>query len=79
TVSVATGTPSGSYAVVYDICENGATPVNCDRATATIVVANPIDAVDDNFTGSPVTAGDNTASVVGNDTLDGSGVVIVHP
>ncbi|WP_407281961.1 gliding motility-associated C-terminal domain-containing protein [Tenacibaculum maritimum] len=76
TVSVATGTPSGSYAVVYDICENGATPVNCDRATATIVVANPIDAVDDNFTGSPVTAGDNTASVVGNDTLDGSGVVI---
>ncbi|WP_407264415.1 gliding motility-associated C-terminal domain-containing protein [Tenacibaculum maritimum] len=76
TVSVATGTPSGSYAVVYDICENGATPVNCDRATATIVVANPIDAVDDNFTGSPVTAGDNTSSVVGNDTLDGSGVVI---
>ncbi|WP_407322584.1 hypothetical protein R5O11_07830 [Tenacibaculum maritimum] len=76
TVSVATGTPSGSYAVVYEICENGATPANCDRATTTIVVANPIDAVDDDFTGSPVTAGDNTASVVGNDTLDGSGVVI---
>ncbi|MFL0099613.1 hypothetical protein V2751_01905, partial [Tenacibaculum maritimum] len=76
TVSVATGTPSGSYAVVYEICENGATPVNCDRATATIVVSNPIDAVDDDFTGSPVTAGDNTSSVVGNDTLDGSGVVI---
>ncbi|MDB0612202.1 hypothetical protein PL371_10035 [Tenacibaculum maritimum] len=76
TVSVATGTPSGNYTVEYEICENGATPANCDRATATIVVSNPIDAVDDDFTGSPVTAGDNTASVVDNDTLDGSGVVI---
>ncbi|MFL0112242.1 hypothetical protein V2594_05345, partial [Tenacibaculum maritimum] len=27
----------------------------CDRATSTIVVSNPIDAVDDDFTGSPVT------------------------
>jgi hypothetical protein len=30
------------------LCEEGADPVNCTNATATVVVLNPIDAVDDN-------------------------------
>jgi hypothetical protein len=30
------------------LCEAGADPVNCTNATATVVVLNPIDAVDDN-------------------------------
>jgi hypothetical protein len=32
----------------YQLCEAGADPVNCTNATATVVVLNPIDAVDDN-------------------------------
>ncbi|MCF6142571.1 hypothetical protein L1S34_14885, partial [Flavobacterium sp. K77] len=41
-LTLAANTPSGTYTVVYEICEVGATPVNCDQATATVVVNNPI-------------------------------------
>ena len=74
TITVAAGTPSGTYTVTYRICENGANPTNCDTATATVRVANVIDAVNDAPTA--ITAGDSTPSVIINDTLDGSLVVI---
>ena len=78
TITVNPLTPSGTYTVVYEICEVGATPTppgNCDTATATVVVLNPIDAVND--TPAVVTVGDSTPSVVLNDTLDGSGPVVI--
>ncbi|WP_347752960.1 Ig-like domain-containing protein [Flavobacterium sp. T-16] len=63
-LTVAPNTPSGTYTVVYEICEVGATPSNCSRATATVVVANPILANNNTF---PSTGG----NVTGNDTLNG--------
>jgi hypothetical protein len=75
TVDVAPNTAAGSYTIDYMICEI-ALPTNCDTATATITVANGLlDAVDDDFTSSPVegtTGGIVTAgSVLDNDTFDG--------
>jgi hypothetical protein len=52
-VTVAANTPSGTYSITYQLCEaNPSTglnvsPSNCDTATATVVVNNPIDAVND--------------------------------
>ena len=74
TITVNANTPSGTYTVVYEICEVGATPANCDQATATVVVANVIDAVDDGpttiivTTTGPISGG----SVIVNDTLNGN-------
>jgi hypothetical protein len=50
-VTVAANTPSGTY-ITYQLCEaNPSTGLNvasnCDTATATVVVNNPIDAVND--------------------------------
>jgi gliding motility-associated-like protein len=39
TISVASGTPAGTYTVTYQICEN-LNPGNCDQATAIIEVVN---------------------------------------
>ncbi|MGB5699273.1 gliding motility-associated C-terminal domain-containing protein, partial [Muriicola sp.] len=80
TVSVATDTAPGTYTIDYTICEV-ANPTNCDTATVTVVVGagpNMIDAVDDDFTASPVNG--NTGGVVAdsnvldNDTLNGEPV-----
>jgi uncharacterized repeat protein (TIGR01451 family) len=71
TITIAPGTPAGTYQYPYTICEV-LNPANCDTAIATVLVgAAVIDAVDDTF---PSVNGDNggsTASVLGNDTLDG--------
>ncbi|WP_375605251.1 gliding motility-associated C-terminal domain-containing protein [Flavobacterium davisii] len=75
TISVATGTPSGIYTVEYKICENGAIPVNCDTAIATVSVLNPIDAKDDALTANS-SGVSITPAVTLNDTLDGKAVVI---
>jgi len=69
-------TPSGTYTLEYEICEVGANPANCDLTTVDILVENPIDAVVDDFTSSPVAVGESTSSVVANDTLNGDPVVI---
>ncbi len=80
TVSVAADTAPGTYTIDYTICEV-ANPTNCDTATVTVVVGagpNMIDAVDDDFTASPVNG--NTGGVVAdsnvldNDTLNGEPV-----
>ncbi|MDI5889353.1 gliding motility-associated C-terminal domain-containing protein, partial [Flavobacterium yafengii] len=74
TITVNANTPSGTYTVVYEICEVGASPANCDQASVTVVVANAIVAAND--TPAAVTTGDSTPSVVGNDSLDANPVVI---
>jgi gliding motility-associated-like protein len=63
-VTVAPNTPSGTYTIVYEICQTGMTPANCTTATVTVVVNNII--VANNNTFSP-TGGNVTA----NDTVNG--------
>jgi len=78
-LTVPAAAPAGTYAVGYQICQTatGRTAV-CDTATATVrVTAVPVvDAVDDDFTATPITAG--TAGTAGNvfadDTVNGSPV-----
>ncbi|MFD0727723.1 hypothetical protein, partial [Lysobacter brunescens] len=77
-VNVAPGTPAGTYTVTYQICEQ-LNPGNCSTTTVTVTVgAAPIDAVDDDYTGTPVNGGSggNLPSVLGNDTLNGGAVTV---
>ncbi len=75
-VTVAPGTPAGTYTLVYQLCEV-LNPTNCDDATVTVTVdAAPIVANDD--TGTPVngrTGGTAVPDVRVNDTLNGNPVV----
>ncbi len=71
TLTVPASTPSGTYTANYQICEV-AVPTNCDTATVIIKVNPPIDAVNDNFTSTPISAvGGTTQTVFTNDTLNG--------
>ncbi|MFS1520546.1 gliding motility-associated C-terminal domain-containing protein [Flavobacterium covae] len=74
TITIGATTPSGTYQVEYQICENGATPVNCDKAIAIVEVKNTIDAIDDAKV--TVTSGSNTPNITLNDKLNGSNVTI---
>ncbi|MFV8380059.1 hypothetical protein ACNQGA_14950, partial [Flavobacterium sp. LB3R33] len=76
-ITVNANTPSGTYTLVYEICEVGAVPANCDTATVTILVENEIIATDDTFTTTPLTSNDTTPSVVLNDSLDGVTPVVI--
>ncbi len=70
-VNVAAGITFGTYAVVYQICDN-TNLANCDQATASVVVRNyVIDAVDDSVRASSKTGGIVIASVLANDTFNG--------
>ncbi|MGZ9677418.1 Ig-like domain-containing protein [Flavobacterium sp. GNP001] len=73
-ITLAGNTPSGTYSIIYEICEIGANPVNCKTATATVVVFNSIVANPDTTGGLP---GATTGSVLGNDTL--SGIPPINP
>ena len=64
-VSVAAGTPAGSYTLVYRIC-NTTNPNSCDSATVTVTVPPTIDAINGSQT---VNSGSTGTSVVGNDTI----------
>ncbi|MEO8365772.1 MAG: OmpA family protein, partial [Pseudoxanthomonas sp.] len=71
TITIAPGTPAGTYQYPYTICEV-LNPSNCDTAIATVIVgAAVIDAVDDTFPSVNGENGGTTASVLGNDTLGG--------
>ena len=77
TVTVPSGTKSGTYEIVYSICER-LNPDNCATATATVkvfvpTVATPttIEAVNDGVTTITSTTGGTTASVLTNDKLNG--------
>ncbi|MCD8443264.1 gliding motility-associated C-terminal domain-containing protein, partial [Tenacibaculum dicentrarchi] len=76
TITVETNIPSGAYDFEYQICENGANPENCQIAVATIIVANPIDAINDDYSNNPLAAGSVTPSILINDLLDGNSVII---
>ena len=73
-VSVAQGTPAGSYTVVYRVCEV-LNPSNCATASVTVVVtsasivANPDSRSIGGLAGGPV-----VPSVLANDTLGGAPV-----
>ncbi len=75
-VSVAAGTPAGTYTVTYQICEN-LNPTNCDQTEVTVTVtAAPI--VANNDAGSPVngyTGGTSFTNVLADDLLNGLPVV----
>jgi large repetitive protein len=77
-VSVAAGTPAGSYSIGYKICETE-NPGNCATATATIVVTAPAPitaAVDTPAPVAKVTGGTDVINVLSNDMLSGSPVAI---
>ena len=76
-VTVPSGTKSGTYEIVYSICER-LNPNNCATATATVkvfvpAVATPttIEAVNDGVTTITSTTGGTTPSVLANDKLNG--------
>ena len=72
-ITVPAGTPAGDYTVTYTICDP-VNPTNCDTVTETVTVDAPaIDAMDDDFTGTPLSGADGgtTPSVFGDDTLNG--------
>jgi uncharacterized repeat protein (TIGR01451 family) len=74
TINVPAGTTAGTYTVTYQICE-ALNPANCDTAEVIIVVlAGTIDAVDDDFSATPIVSatGGTTATVFTNDTLNGA-------
>ncbi|MEO8237867.1 MAG: gliding motility-associated C-terminal domain-containing protein, partial [Flavobacterium sp.] len=75
-LTLAPNTVSGTYTIVYQLCETGAVPSNCDTATATVVVGNPIIADDDTTYSTQVTAATTTTvgNVTDNDTLNGLAV-----
>ena len=68
-VTVAAGTPVGTYTLSYRICEI-ATPSNCDEAIVTVTVQPLlITAVNDSASGSSKVANTALASVLTNDRL----------
>jgi hypothetical protein len=70
-VAVAAGTPVGSYALTYRICEI-ATPSNCDDATVAVTVRPlQIIATNDYANGSSKVPNPALASVLSNDFLGG--------
>ena len=77
TITVPSGTKSGTYEMVYSICER-LNPDNCATATATVkvfvpAVATPttIEAVNDGVITITSTTGGTTPSVLTNDKLNG--------
>ena len=76
-VSVAPGTPAGSYSFNYTICEI-LNPTNCQTATITVtVVAAPIAADLDSVSGvNGATGGTGVLNVLTGDTLNGTQVTL---
>jgi len=76
TVIVAANTSAGNYNVEYSICEVTNT-TNCDAVISVVVVGKPaIDAVTETTTEINGNIGGTTTSLINNDTLNGSPVVI---
>ncbi len=78
-VSVAPGTPEGTYTIEYTICEIADTD-NCDTGTVTVevgpVMANVIDAVDDAYSSDGSGGEIPDSDVLANDTLNGEAVTL---
>ncbi|MFC3975699.1 hypothetical protein ACFOUP_04885, partial [Belliella kenyensis] len=74
TITIAANTPAGTYELEYRICEI-LNPSNCSTAIATVTVeAAPIVANPDDFDSINGRTGGTTASVLINDTLNGTPV-----
>lgn len=75
-VSVAPGTPVGSYTISYQICEK-TNPTNCANSTITVeVTPNPIAATNDSVPAVNGAIGNpNAFNAFANDTLNGAPVV----
>ncbi|MDP5028442.1 MAG: gliding motility-associated C-terminal domain-containing protein, partial [Flavobacterium sp.] len=77
TISVASGTPAGTYTVTYSICEV-LNPTNCDTADAVFTVVPPvINAVNDDYSSTLFNGvvGGIAGDITLNDTLNGSPVL----
>ncbi len=73
-ITVAPGTPAGTYTVEYTICED-LNPTNCATVVETVVVeAGPIDALPEPFPPINGTDGGVTTSVLASDVLNGAPV-----
>ncbi|MRX27175.1 OmpA family protein [Kangiella sp. HZ709] len=71
-VIVPANTRAGTYVISYEICEI-ANPTNCDTADVTVeVIAPVIDAVNDDFSATPINGFDGgvVGSIFDNDTLN---------
>ncbi|MDO4705862.1 MAG: hypothetical protein Q4A98_06605 [Comamonadaceae bacterium] len=79
-VTVPPGTPAGNYTYTYEICLPAPNQATCDKATVTLTVPAPaaaIDAVDNDFSATPIVAGNATpVSIFANDTADGAAVAM---
>ena len=72
TITIPAGTPSGTYEVGYQLCEN-LNGSNCSVATATIVVGQAsLTAAADTFTVTNGANGGTTSSVLENDSYNGT-------
>jgi hypothetical protein len=68
-IDVLSGTPSGSYALNYQICDS-TNPSNCDGANVTVTVGQYIiDAINDAGSASPSTGGTAVTNVLVNDRV----------
>jgi gliding motility-associated-like protein len=77
TVTLEANAPSGTYEIVYQICEK-LNPTNCSSASVKVTVGTPIINAVEETTTTVVNGvvGGTTESLVANDTLNGSPVVI---
>ena len=76
TVTVAAGTPAGSYVIGYTICEN-LNPGNCATTTVTVTVTEAVIAAQADAPAAinGTDGGTSAASVLANDTLNDVAVV----
>ncbi|MCD6659285.1 MAG: choice-of-anchor L domain-containing protein, partial [Lentimicrobium sp.] len=73
-ITIPSGTPAGTYTLVYQICEV-LNPANCDQAEVSVTVsAASIDAVADNGSANGYTGGTAVSNVLTNDLLNGAAV-----
>ena len=77
TVTLNANAPSGTYEIVYQICEK-LNPTNCSSASVKVTVGTPIINAVEETTTTVVNGvvGGTTESLVGNDTLNGNPVVV---
>ncbi|KIQ19111.1 hypothetical protein RT99_15315, partial [Flavobacterium sp. MEB061] len=77
TATLGANAPSGTYEIVYQICEK-LNPANCSSASVKVTVGTPvINAVEETTTAVVNgVVGGTTESLIANDTLNGSPVVI---
>ncbi|MFB9090447.1 HYR-like domain-containing protein, partial [Flavobacterium paronense] len=72
-VVIPSGTPAGTYTIVYNLCEKLNPLTNCDPATVTITCTAPaIVAVNNTYTNINCTTSGLIGNVLTNDTLNGA-------